>query len=254
MRIFFLTLCSALILACTAGASSGEKGHILLVLTNHRELGSTGRPTGFFLSEAAHPWEVFQRAGYGVQLASPAGGAAPVDPTSFDLKDAANAQFWKTFGNNSTTNPQVPETKSLAKVNPADYVAIFFAGGHGTMWDFPDSTAVQNVTAAIYEAGGAVGAVCHGPAALVNVPLSDGTPLVSERQVAPFTNAEEAAVELTKVVPFLLADALAARGAKLVQADNFQENAVRDGRLITGQNPASATKAATLLVEALQDK
>ncbi len=229
-----------------------EQKPILLVLTNHGELGRIGKPTGFFLSEAAHPWEVFRKAGYPVVLGSPRGGFAPVDPKSFDLEDATNKKFWSEFGSRKGNLDGIADTLPLARAQPGDYAAIFFAGGHGTMWDFAQSRDIAAFAAKIYEQGGAVGAVCHGPAALVNVRLSDGTFLLKDRKVAAFTNAEEAAVELTDVVPYLLQDSLTKSGAIVVTAENFKPNAVRDGRLATGQNPASATRTAELLVEALR--
>lgn len=248
MKSFCLTLLAVFGLALS---SEAENKPILLVLTNHAELGKTGKPTGFFLGEASHPWEVFSKAGYDVVLASPTGGFAPVDPKSLDLEDPANAAFWKKYGSQSEGASGVKETLSLSEIDPASYSAIFFAGGHGTMWDFPGSEAVQKAAASIYEQGGVVGAVCHGPAALVDVKLSDGTPLVKGREVAVFTDAEEKAVDLVEVVPFLLETRLRELGAKVKPGANFQENAVADGRLVTGQNPASATKAANLVVEAL---
>ncbi len=248
MRILALLAAAAVLLA---PAHAAEKKPILLVLTNHGDLGKTGERTGFFLGEAAHPWEIFEAAGYGVRLASPRGGFAPLDPKSLDLDDPANAAFWKKFGVEKDGQRGVPDTLALSDVDPADYAAIFFAGGHGTMWDFADSAALQKVAAAIYEQGGAVGAVCHGPAALVNIRLKDGKPLVAGRKVAVFTNSEEEAVKLTDVVPFLLETELTKAGATVVPAPDFSENAIRDGRLVTGQNPASAKKAATLLLEAL---
>lgn len=243
----------ALGLMSFAGAFANERQPILIVLTNHAQLGDTGKPTGFFLSEAAHPWTVFTEAGYPVVLASPEGGFAPVDPKSLDLEDEANARFWARFG--GAQGPAgatgVAGTAPLVGLRAEDHAAVFFAGGHGAVWDFPGNAALQKLAVAIYERGGAVGAVCHGPAALVNLKLADGSPLVKGRNVAAFTNAEEEAVKLTAVVPFLLEDALAAAGARIVPADNFRENAVRDGRLVTGQNPASATLSARLLIEAL---
>jgi putative intracellular protease/amidase len=234
-----------------ATAPAAEKKPILLVLTNHGTLGASGQPTGFFLSEAAHPWKVFVAAGHHVRLASPLGGFAPLDPKSLDLNDPANVGFWKKFGTEEAGTPGVADTLALADAPPGDYAGIFFAGGHGTMWDFANSESLRKLTAAIYEQGGAVGAVCHGPAALVSVRLANGQPLVAGRKVAAFTNAEEEAVKLTDVVPFLLETKLAEIGATVVKADNFTENAVRDGRLVTGQNPASARKTATLLIEAI---
>lgn len=244
--------CLCILLTASSIHAEPAKKPILLVVSNHGELGTTGTKTGFFLSEAAHPWEVFRQAGYDVQVASPAGGFAPVDPKSFDLKDPANEAFWKEYGIEAGGRRGLRKTLSLEKVDPSKYAAIFFAGGHGAMWDFPNNPAIQKITAAIYEQGGAVGAVCHGPAALVGVTLSNGKPLVQGRKVAPFTNAEESAVELTAVVPFLLEDKLKEAGGVPEPKTNFQENAVLDGRLATGQNPASATKTAQLLVQALQ--
>ncbi|MBK1828778.1 type 1 glutamine amidotransferase domain-containing protein [Haloferula rosea] len=227
------------------------KESVLLVLTNHSELGDTGKKTGFYLSEAAHPHDVLTKADVAVTLASPDGGAAPVDPKSFDLSDEANSVFWKKFGNGDSDNPQVPKTLALSEVKPGEFDGIFFAGGHGTVWDFPTSEDLRAVTSSIWTRGGAVGAVCHGPAALINLKLPDGSLLVKGRKVAVFTNAEEKAVKLDEVVPYLLQDSFEGMGAEVVVADNFSENAVRDGRLVTGQNPASAKKAGELFVEAL---
>ena len=229
------------------------KKPILLVLTNHAKLGDSGKRTGFFLSEAAHPWEVFHGAGYQVTLGSPLGGFAPLDPKSYDLKDGANAAFWKKTGSGEEKAGTlgVKDTKALGDLNPADFAAVFYAGGHGTMWDFRESEDIRKLTAVIYEDGGVVGAVCHGPAALIDVKLADGSPLVKGKKVAAFTNAEEEAVGLTATVPYLLQSELEKAGAVHVPAENFGENAVLDGRLVTGQNPASAKKAAELVVEAL---
>lgn len=248
MKKLLLTL---LLFPLTAIAEETPK-YVLLVLTNHSELGDTGRKTGFFLSEAAHPYEVFDKKGYFVTLASPEGGFAPIDPKSLNLDDPANKAFWEKHTKMDKEKPGVLLTKPLAEVDPAKYSAIFFAGGHGSMWDFPENQDIQRLTAAIYENNGAVGAVCHGPAALVNVRLSDGTHLLSGKNTAVFTNAEEEAVELTGVVPFLLQTEFEKAGATVKIAENFTENAIRDGLLVTGQNPASATKSAELLVKAIE--
>lgn len=231
-----------------------ETKYVLLVLTNHAELGDTGKKTGFYLSEAAHPYKVFDDKGYFVTLASPEGGFAPIDPKSLDLDDDANKAFWEKHTRMDKEKPGVPLTKPLAEVDPAKYSAIFFAGGHGTMWDFPENKDIQRITAAIYENGGAVGAVCHGPAALVNVKLSDGSHLIAGKKTAVFTNSEEKAVELTETVPFLLQTTFEKAGATVETAKDFSENAVRDGRLVTGQNPASAKKSAELMLEAMDKK
>jgi putative intracellular protease/amidase len=235
----------------TTALSTETKTPILVVLTNHAKLGETEKKTGFYLSEAAHPYVVFVENGYPVKLASPQGGFAPIDPSSFDLEDKSNATFWQAFGNGDKQNPGVEETAALGGVAPGNFSAIFFAGGHGAMWDFPDSESLQKVTAAIYENGGAVGAVCHGPAALVNAKLADGSHLLAGKRTAVFTNAEEEAVGLTDTVPFLLETEFKKAGATVELAENFIENAVRDGRLVTGQNPASAGKAGQLLIDAI---
>ncbi len=207
---------------------------ILFVLTSHDELGDTGQPTGYYLPEAAHPWRVLREAGHRIDLASPEGGAVPVDPESHDLEDEANAAFLE------AEEDALENTLAADAVDPSDYDAIYFAGGHGTMWDFPDCRPLIEATRKIYEDGGVVAAVCHGPASLVNVKLSDGTYLVEGREVACFTDEEERAVELDEVVPFLLETRLRERGATIRKAEPWQEKVVTDGRLVTGQNPASA--------------
>lgn len=233
--------------------SAAEKPSILLVVTNHAELGDTGKTTGFYLSEAAHPFEVFIANGHPVTIASPKGGFAPIDPKSFDLKDNANAAFWKKFGNADDAKPGIAATAALKDLDAGNYGSIFFAGGHGAVWDFPDSEDVRKITAQIYDNQGVVGAVCHGPAALVNVKLSDGTHLLAGKKTAVFTNSEEEAAGLTKTVPFLLQTAFEKAGAKVETAADFTEKAIRDGRLVTGQNPASAKKSAELLVQAISE-
>jgi putative intracellular protease/amidase len=218
---------------------------ILLAVTSHDRIGTTGKPTGAYLPEVAHPYAVFTRAGYDVDFVSPRGGRPPLDgladpdPTSRAFLDDAAAQA------------RLERTARAADVDPAAYAAIFYAGGHGTMWDFPDDAGLAALGAAIYERGGVVSAVCHGPAALTNLRLSDGSYLVAGKEVAAFTNDEERAAGLAEVVPFLLADALVARGAVHRPAANWQAQVVRSGRLVTGQNPASATGVAEQVVGAL---
>ncbi|GAA3444149.1 type 1 glutamine amidotransferase domain-containing protein [Planomonospora venezuelensis] len=216
---------------------------ILTVLTSHDRLGETGRTTGFYVSEAAHPWEVFHAAGFEMDLASVAGGRPPQD--GYDPEDPVQAKFLQEYGERLRSTPRV------ADVDPARYDAVFFAGGHGTMWDFPGGEGIAELARSVYENGGVVAAVCHGPSALVNVTLSDGSHLVAGKRVAAFTDSEEAAVGLAGEVPFLLASTLAERGALHSGAPDFTEHVVRDGRLVTGQNPASAATAAKEVVAAL---
>lgn len=218
---------------------------VLFALTSHDRLGDTGRSTGFYVPEVAHPAEVFRAAGYEIAYVSVRGGAAPQDGVNRDdavvsafLDDQANAEA-------------LAATPTPAELSAEDFDVVYFAGGHGTMWDFPDSVELAELAAGVYERGGVVAAVCHGPAGLVNLKLSDGSYLVDGKQVSSFTDEEEDAVGLTGVVPFLLQSKLEERGAKFTKAPNFAEHAVADSRLVTGQNPASAAKVAELAVAEL---
>ena len=219
---------------------------VLSVVTSNGVKGKSGIPTGFWLSELTHPLAKLEDAGIKVEFASIKGGLPPVD--GLDLDDAINARYW----NDTNFSEALNNTLCLDDVDASRYSAIFFAGGHGTMWDFPESTAVRKVTREIYEAGGVVSAVCHGPAALVNVTLGDGSYLVAGKKVASFTNGEEEEVEATDIVPFLLATTLAERGAIHHPAPNWNANVVVDGHLVTGQNPASAGGVGEALIKLLK--
>jgi putative intracellular protease/amidase len=207
---------------------------VLFVLTSHDTLGNTGKETGFYLPEVTHPYAVFEESGIEVEFVSPKGGKAPM--IGIDLEDAID----KSFLDNPATVAKVEHTLTPAEIESSRYDAIFFAGGHGTMWDFPDRSPLGQIAAAIYENGGVVGAVCHGLAGLVNIKLSNGSYLIAGKTVAAFTNEEEAAVGLSDVVPFLLASKLGDRGAIHTKVDNFQAHVEVCDRLVTGQNPASA--------------
>ncbi|MBP3984171.1 type 1 glutamine amidotransferase domain-containing protein [Pseudoxanthomonas helianthi] len=212
-------------------------------MTSHGVKGDTGQPTGFYLGEVTHPLAVFDAAGIPVEFASIQGGEPPVD--GVELDDATNARYW----NDEKFRRAIRTTLKLDDVDASRYSAIFYAGGHGAVWDFPTSPAVQRVTREVYENGAVVAAVCHGPAALVNVKLGDGSYLVAGRKVSAFTDDEERAVKLDKVVPFLLASTLSQRGALHQPAPDWAAKTVVDGRLVTGQNPQSATGTA----EAVRD-
>lgn len=216
---------------------------VLIVLTSHDKLGDTGKETGFYLPEVSHPVAEFERAGLTVEYVSPKGGKAPM--IGIDLNDPLNTEFLE----NSEKMAQVENTLQPSQVNPSDYEAIFYAGGHGTMWDFPHNSELAQIAAKIYEQGGVVGAVCHGPAGLVNIKLSDNTYLVAGKTIAGFTNDEEVAVGLRDVVPFLLESTLSERGATYTKAANFQAHVEVSDRLVTGQNPASARQVGEQMVK-----
>ena len=220
---------------------------ILFVVTSHSQKGDTGAKTGYYLSEVTHPWEVLHAAGYEIDFVSPQGGKAPVD--GFKLEDPINKKFWE----NTTYRNKVENTMKPSEVNPNDYVAIHYAGGHGTMWDFPENEAIASLASQIYENNGVVSAVCHGPAGLVNIKLSNGKYLVDGKKVNAFTNEEEVAVKLEKVVPFLLETKLIERGAIFEKSAPWQAHVTVDQRLITGQNPQSAEGVGQATLKAIQD-
>jgi putative intracellular protease/amidase len=219
---------------------------VLLVLTSHGTLGDTKKDTGFYLPEVTHPEAVFERAGLEVVYVSPQGGKAPM--SGIDREDSIN----KAFLEDADKVAKIENTLHPSQINPSEYDAIFYAGGHGTMWDFPNNAELAVITATIYDRGGIVGAVCHGSASLVNLQLSNGDYLVAGKKVSCFTNEEEAAVGLTDVVPFLLESKLIERGASVEKAANFQKKVVTSDRLVTGQNPASAAGVGEAIVKLLR--
>ncbi|WP_343637144.1 antibiotic biosynthesis monooxygenase [Fluviicola sp.] len=224
------------------------KQKILFVVTSHDQKGNTGEPTGFYLSEVSHPWEVLTKAGYEIDFVSPEGSKAPVD--GFNLGDPVNKKFWE----NKVYRNKVENTFKPSEVNPADYVAIHYAGGHGAMWDFADNQELAGIAAKIYEQNGIVSAVCHGPAGLVNIRLSNGKYLVEGKKINAFTNEEEIAVKLDKEVPFLLESKLIERGAIFEKSGLWQEHVVSDGRVVTGQNPQSAKALGEAVLEELKNR
>jgi putative intracellular protease/amidase len=219
---------------------------VLFVVTSCAVKGNTGIKTGYNLAEVTHPLEKLKDAGIAVEFASILGGNAPIDGME-DMKDPVIARFWA----DKEFRRAIANTQRIDNVDPSRYSAIFFAGGHGTMWDFPDSAGAQKAIREIDAAGGIVSAVCHGPAALVNVKRADGKYLVAGKKIASFTNGEEEEVQATKIMPFLLADRLNERGAFHQNTPNWSDNVVVDGRLITGQNPQSASSLGKALRDAL---
>ncbi|WP_075258213.1 type 1 glutamine amidotransferase domain-containing protein [Herbaspirillum camelliae] len=225
---------------------------ILVVLTSHDRKGpadaADAAPSGFYFSEVTHPHMVLSEAGYAVDFVSPKGGKTQVD--GFDLDDPVNAAFW----NDPALRAATENTLAPSQVDPEAYAAIFYAGGHATMWDFPGNVELAAIAARIYERGGVAAAVCHGPAGLVNVKLSDGRYLVDGKDVSAFTDDEERAVGLVDTVPFLLADVLDERGARHIPAPNFQGHVVVSERLVTGQNPTSAKGVAEAMLPLLAQR
>lgn len=223
---------------------------LLIVLTSHDLLGSTGQKTGFWLEEFATPYYVFKDAGVAITLASPRGGQPPLDPKS-DEPEAQTPAIQR-FRGDAEAQAALANTVKLSEVLPDAFDAVFYPGGHGPLWDLatdPDSIALIE---ALYAAGKVVAAVCHAPAVLLNAKAPDGFPLVQARAVTGFSNEEEAAVQLTEVVPFLLEEALKARGGNYSRGDNWQPYAVTDGVLITGQNPASSELVAQAVLERMR--
>lgn len=220
---------------------------ILLVLTSQDTLGDTGEATGYNVAEASHPWKVFRDAGYFVDFASIAGGQPPRDEVQED--DPVQVEFTQ----DETVKASLYNTPRVSVVDPSQYDAVYLVGGHGTMWDFTGDADLQKLIASVYDSGGVVGAVCHGPAGLVDVELGTGVALLSGRKVAAFTNAEEKAVGKQDVVPYLLQDKLEEQGATVKLADNWEENVQVDERLVTGQNPQSAAGVAKEMTKLLTE-
>lgn len=221
------------------------KKKILFVVTSHEWLGDTGKKTGYFLSEVTHPWSVLGDE-FDIDVMSPKGGRPPVD--GFDLTDPVNKKFW----DNPDWQQKMSATLTPAEVDPSDYAAIFYAGGHGAMWDFPNNQFIANIAAEIYNNGGVVAAVCHGPAGILPIVLPDGEQLIKGKKLDSFTNAEEIANGTADIVPFMLQSALEAKGGIFDSAPNWTDHVVIDGRLITGQNPQSALSVGKALLEALK--
>ncbi|MDM9618204.1 type 1 glutamine amidotransferase domain-containing protein [Kosakonia cowanii] len=222
---------------------------ILMVLTSHDTLGDTGKKTGFWLEEFAAPWYIFQDAGVEVVLASPAGGQPPLDPTS----DAPDAQTQDTerFRNDEKAQQALANTLPLSSINISDYDAVFFPGGHGPLWDLAEHPASIDLIEKYWAEGKPVAAVCHAPGVLRHAKKPDGTPLVQGKRVTGFTNSEEEAVGLTKVVPFLVEDSLKQAGGQFERTDDWGVYVVTDGHLVTGQNPASSAATAEVLLKLL---
>lgn len=223
---------------------------ILVVLTSVEKYPDLDRPTGLWLGEAVHFVHKVQAAGFKVDYVSPQGGYTPIDPHSL-AADMASPIDWQWYHDKAFMN-RLGATLKPDQVNPDDYIAIYYAGGHGVIWDFPDNTQLQALSRRIYEQGGVVSSVCHGAVGLLNIKLSDGELLIKGKKVTGFSNEEEELAGLTKHVPYLTETELVKRGAIYQNADApWAPFAIADGRLITGQNPASGGPVAELVLKAI---
>lgn len=223
---------------------------ILMVLTSHDQLGNTGKKTGFWLEEFAAPYYVFKDAGADVTLVSPKGGQPPLDPKS----DAPDSQTDATtrFKADSQAQSALAHTGKLAAVSPEGFDAVFYPGGHGPLWDLAENAYSIRLIQSMTAAGKTVSAVCHAPGVFRHVKAADGAPMVKGKNVTGITNTEEEAVQLTHVVPFLVEDMLVENGGQYSKGGDWTPYVVTDGRLITGQNPASSRAAALAVVAQLK--
>ena len=220
---------------------------VLMVLTSHDKLGDTGKKTGFWLEEFASPYYAFKDGGLDVTLASPNGGQPPLDPKS-SVPDAQTAAT-KRFNDDPAAQKALAQTTPLADVRADEFDALFFPGGHGPMWDLASDENVAALTSKFYATAKPIGAVCHGPAALTRAVDENGISILKGKKVTGFTNTEEEAVGLTKIVPFLLEEKMKALGGTYERGPDWASHVVVDGRLVTGQNPASSEAAAKKLIE-----
>ena len=224
---------------------------ILMVLTSHSELGNTGKKTGFWIEEFAAPYYIFLDAGNIITLASPKGGQPPIDPSS-DTPDNQTPATIRFKANKHLQNI-LADTMLLSAMDADDYDAIFYPGGHGPLWDLTNDADSIKLIENFWSSKKPVVAVCHAPAVLLHVNDNADEPLVQGKKVTGFTNSEEEAVQLTAVVPFLLEDELKSKGAIYSNKDDWASYVVKDGMLITGQNPASSEEAAKELLKLLKD-
>lgn len=221
---------------------------ILVMLTATEKYPNLNRATGVWLGEAVHFVEKVERAGFVVDYVSPTGGYTPIDPHSLAMAEPID---WEWYHNRQFMN-RLGSTLKPSDVNPDDYAAIYFVGGHGVLWDFPENTDFQQLSRKIYEKGGIVSSVCHGAVGLLNITLSDGTLLIKGKQVTGFSDEEERLAQLDQYVPFMTETELKKRGAAYRKAEKpWEAFAVADQRVITGQNPASGGAVADLVIQAL---
>ncbi|UIP29083.1 type 1 glutamine amidotransferase domain-containing protein [Photobacterium sp. TLY01] len=225
---------------------------VLMILTSHDKLGDTDHQTGFWLEEFTTPYYTLADAGAEITLASPKGGLPPIDPRSQDESSAVDST--RRYASDQVLQSALSHTFKLAEMDASEFDAVFYPGGHGPLWDLADDKDSIALIEQFYAQGKPVGAVCHGPAVFKSTRNTQGEPLVSGKRVTGFSNEEEAAVELTDIVPFLVEDMLKANGGLYVKKDNWQSHVVTDGLLITGQNPNSSQACAQSVLDALNAK
>ncbi|KAJ3319681.1 hypothetical protein HDU76_000479 [Blyttiomyces sp. JEL0837] len=231
--------------------SVDKKKNVLFIITSHDELGATGKKTGWYLPEVAHPWLILKKAGFKITVATPKGGKPPMDPTSGEM--FAGDKECNEWLADSEAQKIINNSITLDKVKPEEYGVLIYPGGHGPMWDLATDAKSISLATKIYEQGGYIGAVCHGTAALVNVKLSNGTYLLANKKATGFSNAEEDAVGLSQYMPFMLETAIKeVSGGVYSKAEGlWGAHVTIDGRIITGQNPSSAGPMAEAFVKAL---
>ena len=222
---------------------------ILIILTSHEELGNTGEKTGFWLEEFASPYYHLKDAGLQVTLSSPSGGQPPLDPKSHEPDFQTDAT--RRFDDDQEAQKELANTVKLAEMKAEDFDAVFYPGGHGPLWDLHNDSDSIALIEKFIAAGKPVAAVCHAPAVLLKAKDQNGKPLVEGKRVTGFSNSEEAAVELTDVVPYLLEDQLSAMGGAYQKVEDWHSLVVVDGLVITGQNPASSDAVAEALIKAI---
>jgi putative intracellular protease/amidase len=246
---------------CTEFSFSNDKHYkiiksqtmkVLFVLTSHSELGDTGKKTGFWIEEFAAPYYALADAGVDITIASPKGGEPPIDPSS--ETPSAQTEATDRYYKDQDLQQKLKSTKKLSDVSADNFDAVFYPGGHGPLWDLADSQESIKLIESFAKQNKPIAAVCHAPAIFAKVKGEDGEPLVKGKNVTGFTNSEEEAVQLTDVVPFLVQDKLQELGGKYSKVDDWQQHVVRDGMLITGQNPASSEAAAVELLRLLKKK
>jgi putative intracellular protease/amidase len=224
--------------------------NVLMVLTSHSELGNTGKKTGFWIEEFAAPYYTLKDAGVNITLASPKGGQPPIDPKS--AEPDAQTEATRRFNDDKDLQALLAQTKKLSEVNADDFNAVFYPGGHGPLWDLSTDADSIRLIETFWKSKKPVATVCHAPAVLLNAKDENGEPLVKGKRVTGFTNTEEEAVQLTEVVPFLLEDELKNKGGEYSKKEDWASYVVKDGLLITGQNPASSEETAHLLLQLLK--